>query len=181
MVTNIEEKIMLIPFGKICDISHGKKIRKHLDNPMSIPVIFHRWIRENKDDFRYNNHYMTCWKNKIVTSGGAYKRGDIQPDEYIEANNIVHKAFDWIDERYDNTVSLEENRLMFRDIIKTFRANAIQNLQNKLATIAPSATVQQVNINNFQKLGLYVVSRNDIELFKGHYEEVTQYINEMGA
>lgn len=172
---------MLIPFEKLSDMLHGNRRKtKHIDNPMSISAIYSRWIRDNKNDFRYNDHYMTCWKNKIVTSGGAYRRGETQPDEYIEANEIIHKAYNWINERYDSKLDIEENRQTFKTIIKTFRQNAIEDLKSRLADKDSTATVEQIQVNNFMRLGLYVVCKDDEELFRGHYEETKQYIDGMG-
>lgn len=113
-----------------------------------------------------------CWK---------HKRHEEPPAYYAEYNDLINSVTDFANANYNIKASKQENCQHCKEILKEYRASCEKELDSLIKKIGnENLSILHLHPNDFTRLQKHVLKQNDSVLFKGNFEEMKEFILEMG-
>ena len=174
-IKDAEEKKMIVGYIKTCS---NKAVRNLLCNNN----VHATWLMRWRDDFVVNGKCLKMWHQKFVVSASKHRQGIEPPDYYNEYNEFINNATNWMNITYDKNMGRKGNRRKFAEILMEHRKNCAYRLIQLLRSNDSFSDCKLVyrlpnsNGKGFMELMKYSIIHDGAPIFKGSYDETTEYI-----
>lgn len=178
-IKDIDEKKMIIDYYKLGSNRNTKNI---LNNSS----VYSTWLERWRDDFTVNGKCLQMFRQRFVVSANKDRKKIEPPEYYNDYNSFINSVTHWMNANYDKKIGRKNNRKKIGDILMGYREECALNL---IELIKNSKHFSDCELKYhlydksrdkvFMQLVKYTIIHNDSVIYKGTYDEVKEFINNM--
>lgn len=175
-IDDAEEKKMIIAYQKLCS-------NKSTKNLLCNSSIYSAWLMRWRNDFVVNGKCLKMYQQSLVVSANKHRKGIEPPRYYHEYNAFINNMTTWMNDNYEIKQGRKNNKRKYADILIEHRKICADKVVKKLKECKNLSDCKLIYIlpdktdKRFTELVTYSLIHNEKEIFKGSYDEVIKYMN----